>query len=297
MLRHYIRQAARVGMQFVFSRRQFKLFLQTSMRDLDLRLQALASVTDFFGGIVRPIVIRAPFGQSMLVVAPHQDDEAIGCGGALALQRKDGGAAAVIVLQDGADEHVKVSMTREELRELRNDESRASARVAGIADPVFLGLSDLAGKSQEATAAVHEIIEREMIDVVFTPFVLDGHPDHRACSGIVANALASVGRDIRVLQYEVWGHCIPNVAVIVDDVIEKKREMLRCFAIANSANDYVNSTLGLNMFNSRLLPAGEARFVERYFELPRKEFVELMAAVNAAALRLERKGSELSVTN
>jgi LmbE family N-acetylglucosaminyl deacetylase len=41
----------------------------------------------------------------MLVVAPHQDDEVIGCGGALALQVRSGNPAAIVVLQDGADEH------------------------------------------------------------------------------------------------------------------------------------------------------------------------------------------------
>ena len=123
-----------------YSGKQFKLLLRMTLEQLDIRLQALASLTDFFSAVVTPIPITAPFGKSMLVLAPHQDDEAIGCGGALALQVLNGNVASAVILQDGADEHESVSMTREALVELRNQESSDAARLVGIDPPIFLGL-------------------------------------------------------------------------------------------------------------------------------------------------------------
>jgi LmbE family N-acetylglucosaminyl deacetylase len=284
-MRNHARRAAHALIEVLFARRRFKMLLRATMQELDLRMQALASATDFFSTIVRPVVVKAPFGCSMLVVAPHQDDEAIGCGGALALQRRSGNHAAVMVLQDGADEHAEVGMAREELRDLRNAESRAAARAIDIEPPICLGLQDLRANADDAVRELQSLIEGRRVDAIFTPFVLDGHRDHRACNYIVARALADAHRDIRVLEYEVWSQCIPNVLTIIDEVIDKKMEMLACFAFANRAIDYAHATKGLNMFHSRLLPAGRALYVERFFELPRREFIALVRQVEVAERR------------
>lgn len=285
MLRDQLRKAKDLLVQLVTSRRQFKLLLRVTTERLNLRLQALASLTDLFSTVVAPIPISAPFGDSVLVVAPHQDDEAIGCGGALALQALSGRSASVVILHDGADEFQDVSMTRTELQQLRNAESRQAAREIGIDAPIFLGLRDLRVGVDATASALRRIIEERRVDAVFTPFVLDGHPDHRACNFIVARALADLHRPIRTLQYEVWSHCIPNVLVIIDRVAEMKDRMLACFALANKAHDYTHATKGLNMFHSRLLPAGKARYVECFFEMPRQEFVRLVDRVEQAESR------------
>jgi LmbE family N-acetylglucosaminyl deacetylase len=282
MFRHYLRQTKSLLLQMFYSGKQFKLLLRITLEHLDIRLQALASLTDFFSAVVTPIPITAPFGKSMLVVAPHQDDEVIGCGGTLALQVLNGNAASAVILQDGADEHDSVSMTREALVELRNQESRDAARMVGIDSPIFLGLRDLSLNADATALALRQIIEERHVDAIFTPFVLDGHPDHRTCNFILARALSKSNRTIRILQYEVWSLCIPNVVVVIDSVADKKWEMLACFRFANKAFDYAHATKGLNMFHSRLLPAGQANYVECFFELPRKEFVELVEKLERA---------------
>ena len=71
--------------------------------------------------------------------------------------------------------------------------------------------------------------------------------------------------------------------VIIDEVIEDKKKMLSCFQWANTAVDYTHSTIGLNMFHSRMLGAGQCRYAERFFEVPRKEYIELVERVRASA--------------
>jgi hypothetical protein len=36
------------------------------------------------------------------------------------------------------------------------------------------------------------------------------------------------------------------------------------------------------MYHSRMLGAGECRFAERFFEIPRKEYIELVERIRAA---------------
>ena len=285
MIREYARRAYRTLLPFLYSHSQFKLFLKAGLGDIDVRTQTLASLTDFFSQFVRPIPIRAPFGKSVLVVAPHQDDEAIGCGGAVALQVRSGKSAYVVLLQDGADEHGDLGMSRQSLTEMRNAESRCAAAVLQMEPPRFLNHASLEKGIPQATEELLRILTDRKVDAVFTPFVLDGHPDHRTANYILAQALKKIPWNVRVLGYEVWGLSIPNVLVIIDEAIEEKLKMIGCFTFANKAVDYVHSTKGLNMYRSRLLGAGECQYAECFFELPRTEFIDLVEKIRAAESR------------
>lgn len=284
-LREYIRGAYRKILPLLYARRDFKLLLKTTVETYNLRLLQLASVADYFSNFVRPISIRAPFGSSMLVVAPHQDDEAIGCGGVLALQVRANSPAFIVLVQDGGDGHEELGMTRPELVALRNEESRRAAALLGIESPRFLGNANLTESAAQASKDLREIIIHRKVDAVFVPFLLDGHPDHRVTNYILADALRRIDWQVRVFGYEVWGLCIPNVIVVIDEVIGHKLDMLACFEFANKALDYVQSTEGLNMYRSRLLGSGMCKYAECFFEVPRQEYIELVDRVQAAEYR------------
>ena len=279
MIRDYLRRAYRTLLPVLYARSDFKLLLQTSIENVDSRVRDLAVATDYFSGFLRPIPIRAPFGESMLIVAPHQDDEIIGCGGALALQARTGRRAGVVMLCDGAGEYADFGLTREELRDRRNGESRRAAALAGVEAPIFLDYPDLASTESEAAAALARILRERRVDVVFTPWLLDGHPEHRSACRATARALAEVGGNIRVMSYEVWGLLIPNVILTIDAAMPGKLEMLACFETANRAVDYVNSTEGLNMYRSRLLGSGVCKYAECFFEAPSAEYIKLVENV------------------
>jgi LmbE family N-acetylglucosaminyl deacetylase len=281
MIREYLRRGYRTLVPLLYARSNYKLFLKVGLGELDLRLQQLASVTDLFSSAVRPIPIQAPFGRSMLVLAPHQDDEIIGCGGALALQAAAGSPARIVVLQDGADGCEEVGMRREELAALRNNESRRAAAVLGLEEPRFLGHANLAAESREAVQEVTEMILETRADAIFVPFPLDGHWDHRTTSYILADALKTVGWNVRVFGYEVWSFCIPNVIVVIDQAIDRKMKMLACFEFANKAVDYVETTKGMNMYRSRLLGSGMCKYAECFFEAPKAEYIELVQRIRA----------------
>jgi LmbE family N-acetylglucosaminyl deacetylase len=142
--------------------------------------------------------------------------------------------------------------------------------------PRFLNHAHLGENISRAAEELRSILTERKVDAVFTPFLLDGHPDHRTTNEILAVALQKIPWDVRVFGYEVWGLCIPNVLLIIDEVMDEKLEMLSCFTFANKAIDYVHTTKGLNMYRSRLLGAGECRYAECFFEVPRVEFIELV---------------------
>jgi LmbE family N-acetylglucosaminyl deacetylase len=283
VIRELFRTGYRSLLPLVYARTNFKLFLKTSFADQDARLQQLAAATDYFSSTIRPIPVQAPFGRSMLVVAPHQDDEAIGCGGALALQVRANAAAYIVMVQDGADGHEELGMKREDLAALRNAESCRAAAVIGVEPPRFLNHADLVADARQGSAELQSILRERRVDAVFIPFFLDGHPDHRSANYMLADALSGVDGDVRVFCYEVWGLTIPNVIVVIDDVMDQKMKMLDCFEFANKAVDYAHSTKGLNMYHSRMLGAGICQYAERFFEIPKREYIEVIQKVREAS--------------
>jgi len=278
-IRNYLKQLQQLAITIGFSRSRYRFFLKSSIAGIDEKSRRLIAATDYYGTDIRPISTAAPFGQSMLVLAPHQDDEAIGCGGAMALQVESGGRLTTVVLQDGGSEHLAVNMTRDALTQLRNQESTNAAAVLGLPAPTFLNLQSLSASHVDAVNFLRRLIAEQRVDAIFTPHILDDHIDHRSTNLILADALCGISHDVRVFGYEVWGLAVPNVIVPIDRVVHKKMDMLRCFPFANSAVDYLNATIGLNMYRSRLLPVDEAKYAECFFEINKTDFIDMVSSV------------------
>ncbi len=281
-LRNGARRLYREMMPLLYGRTNYKLFLQRSFVSLDRRAAAILCSTNVLPGFIRPVPIKAPFGRSMLVVAPHQDDEIIGCGGAMLLQKQAGLDVHVVFTQDGGNEHAEDGRTREEQIAIREAEACAVAAAMGIPEPVFLRSAQLRGEDEERLITrLTEEMERIRADAVFTPFFLDYNYDHQLTNFVLAEALARTTLQPRVYGYEVWGLTVPNVIVNIDTVQDEKSRLLSMYPSQLSGKDYVHGITGLNMFHSLHFGAGDCRFAERFFEMPSAEFVETVRAIRA----------------
>ena len=279
-LRNYLRSAYRTSLHVAFARSRYRFFMRASFTQLDDRIRRLALATDVLSSVLGPVLLDPPFGRSMLVVAPHQDDELIGCGGSILRQVGAGGAARVAFVQDGGSEHEEDGLARQELVAIREAEARRVAAAIGVETPTFLAYPSLNWESVPSVAeSLRAEIESSRADALFVPFFLDTNEDHRVVSLATAEALASQSRKIRVFSYEVWGLCVPNTAVIIDAVVARRNELLGLYASQLSGTDYVTSTTGLNMYRSRPFGAGTCKYVEAFLELPAADYTDVVRKV------------------
>lgn len=145
--------------------------------------------------------------RSLLVVAPHPDDETIGAYGLISRLRRRGAAVRVVVVTDGAASHpASPTWPMERLTRERRRETRRALRLMGLTprDVTFMNLPDggLAGATDAvrrgiATAARH----MPKPALVVGPAENDAHPDHRA---VAAGVRACRVPGIRCLTYPVW---------------------------------------------------------------------------------------------
>jgi LmbE family N-acetylglucosaminyl deacetylase len=271
-------------MPLLYGRTNYKLFLHRTFGSLDRRTAAILGATNVLPAFLKPVPIKAPFGRSMLVVAPHQDDEIIGCGGAMLLQVRAGRAVHVVFTQDGGDEHAEDGRTRGEQVGIREDEARAVANAMGIGEPTFLRKVHLSGEEEVSLAEeLRQEIDRTEADVVCTPFILDYNLHHQRTNFALARALSGTKRHVRVMGYEVWGLTVPNVVVCIDAVADEKSRLLSMYPSQMSGKDYVHAVKGLNMYHSLHFGAGDCRYAERFFEIPSTDFVQVMAVLRQTA--------------
>jgi LmbE family N-acetylglucosaminyl deacetylase len=151
----------------------------------------------------------------VLVVAPHPDDETLGCGGMIAAACDAGRPVFVLVLTDGSASHPKSkAYPAPRLRRLRETESREAARQLGLpaANISFLGLKDAhaphsGDAADQAARAIADHAKACGARTIFTTWRHDPHTDHLAASLLTGRAASLCGAV--VYEYPVWGYTLP----------------------------------------------------------------------------------------
>jgi len=150
------------------------------------------------------------------VIAPHQDDETLGCGGLIALKRDMGVPVSVIFLTDGANSHADRpdlgAIAPNQLIDTRQREAMRALEILGLprSDIHFLDapdgmLNELCGPNKQALVDRLAAImgQRQPLEV-YVPHRKDRHKDHEAVWDLVHEALARAGVEHELYQYLIW---------------------------------------------------------------------------------------------
>jgi LmbE family N-acetylglucosaminyl deacetylase len=169
-------------------------------------------------------------GRRILCLAPHPDDEVLGCGGTLALLAARGASVHVVVVFDGALGDPAGLHPGRDLAGLRRVEAERGGAWLGVERYHFWGLPEGHAPSQhDLEAAVHRLdaLVRELEpDVLLVPWEGDDHPDHRSVARLAAALLEGPGFTGEVWAFEVWSPLAPEELVDVSGVWETKLRAL-----------------------------------------------------------------------
>jgi LmbE family N-acetylglucosaminyl deacetylase/GT2 family glycosyltransferase len=205
-------------------------------------------------------------GERLLVLAPHPDDEVIGCGGLVALHLREGHQVRVVIATDGSEAGDAT---------LREEESKRGLSVLGDISPDFLHFPDrrLGDESDALQREIRKILAEFKPDLIAVPSPVEIHPDHLALARAFCDliqrddSLFATLAVARVAFYEVSAPIRPNTLVDITGVSEAKYEAIRAHESQLGLRDYVSYARGLNAYRAMTLPV-EVRFAEGYWVMP-----------------------------
>jgi LmbE family N-acetylglucosaminyl deacetylase len=211
-------------------------------------------------------------GSRVLVISPHPDDEAIGCGGTLRKHVVDGDHVRVCFLTSG--EHGGHGATEEETRCKREREARISAAILGFHEIEFWGGKDGAFRvNRRIIERLAALIWDYQPDLIYVPNDLESHPDHRAAARLVKAARRRVDIELVVLMFEVWTP-LTTIDEIVDisPFIADKVAAIRAYESQCAVLRFDEAALGLARYRGEMFcwPKHEPEH-GRYAEVFRKQ--------------------------
>ncbi len=184
----------------------------------------------------------------ILVLAPHPDDETIGCGGLIQQAVRAGVAVFIDVLTDGSRSHPNSrSHGRAELAALRRAEAKAAVRRLGINATALRFWPEEDSRLPASGAAADALAERlrhrlgeTRARVVFVTWADDPHCDHKAAFALAEQSLTGLEHPPRLYAYPVWSWTVEAmpanpregrvVRLDIAGELEGKREALSCHA-------------------------------------------------------------------
>jgi N-acetylglucosamine malate deacetylase 1 len=221
-----------------------------------------------------PKLSEVPLGRRLLVVAPHFDDETIGCGGTIRLHAGLGSRVTVVFLTDGGagdrEGHYQ------DIVAVRKSEAVKACGILGVSAMHMLDEPDGRLKStDELCGRLASLISDIAPDAVFCPWPLDDGGDHAEAGRILSESIRMSHCDFRVWLYEVWSALPPNATVDVSAAISAKREALGAYASQLRYRDFVNASCGLNGYRS-LYNLGGRGYAEAFLQMSTGEYGRLM---------------------
>jgi LmbE family N-acetylglucosaminyl deacetylase len=197
----------------------------------------------------------------VLVIAPHPDDEVIGCGGTLRLHADAGGSVDVVYCTMDT--------------EIRRNESVNAARLLGAKNSFYFDypVSSLSAQ-KDFPGRLAAVLEQRKPEIVFLPFWFDNHADHRAVNEALMTAAAKKKFGFMIYAYPVWFPLYPNVLMDIGSAWEKKQEMIRCYPSQLATRDYVKMSQSLGQYWAAVKGHG-LEIVETFFRATVEEYVAL----------------------
>lgn len=227
----------------------------------------------FWGLFKTTTVASATFGgERVWVIAPHPDDETIGCGSAMWMHRNHNDPVRVTVVTDGGAMQ-RSGLKSDDVAGLRNAESRRALKILGVQGE-WLGEPENHWEFNEVVAQFKARLMSDRPSLIYAPSRIDYHPEHHKVAHALAMALThSPHTGLRVRCYQVQ---VPLTRHLVNIEVEgsaSEEKVRRAFAVYASQTGSIRAATRLGRYVAAA--RGDCSRREQFWELTASQFIKL----------------------
>ncbi|WP_192575475.1 PIG-L deacetylase family protein [Butyrivibrio fibrisolvens] len=200
----------------------------------------------------------------ILIIAPHPDDESIGCGGLISLYPSQ---CDIVVMTDGSLGDTAVIPS--EMKEIRKKEFLNAMSLLKIGHSKMMNYSD--GELINYPACMDDI-RFDLYSKVLVPYFKETHSDHIATYKSAVEAINRLDHTtVELWQYETRGAtCDESFYLDISEVIENKLKLISCYKSQVSLYDYVSFSKSLASYHACKKGAA-GRYFEAFIPVTGKE--------------------------
>lgn len=183
--------------------------------------------------------------RKILVLAPHTDDEVIGCGG-LIKKFSSSSSNVYVLFVTVEDERAIVKPTYIKGKNKRIIESENAKKYLNYTSQFYLEIPERniehnAQFKNEITNTILNLLYKYEIDTMLIPNFYDMNPDHRIISKIGLTAIPNGYLLKSIFLYEVWGPVNATHACLLNKKeFDNKINAMKCYETQLSSVDYFN---------------------------------------------------------
>jgi len=230
-----------------------------------------------------PYHVSPAIGERVMVLAPHPDDETLGCGGAVSLLVDAKKKIKVLFLTSGdkAEPEGRGFVGGKHITDyslLREGEAMRALRMLGVSDYEFLRFPDreIHQHYQDALQEISKAVEEFSPDTIYAPSMVELNPDHQAAASLSMEIQGRYAKNrgesshqapMRIVFYEVTTPLRPNTLVDITYVFSRKKKATKRYKSQLKIKNYLRHISSLNTV--RALTVSGPRYVEAFWCIER----------------------------
>lgn len=212
--------------------------------------------------------------KKVMIIAPHHDDETIGCGGSICLHKQKGDEIIIVFVVAGWS-GIPWESDKKRASTIIQNEAKMAGKILDIDRIIELNLEDRnLSVSHSMLLPLITAIREVSPEIIYIPYPNDGDYEHRLVSIAAREAIWISATDYfpeagckkttsakLILGYEVW-RPIENYQLAVDITAyaKKKKNAIRAYKSQIKQKKWEKAVAGLNQF--RGITSGKGEYVE-----------------------------------
>lgn len=226
-------------------------------------------------------------GQTIWVIAPHPDDETVGCAGAIVRHHEAGDRVYILVITDGRGSRA-FGLSPADMASRRYEEAQAAAAILNVNQLIWFGLPEYQWDVDQLTGELAAAWRTYPApDVLYAPSRVDFHPEHLKVAAAVAVALRD-RPDVTVRVYPIQVPLTAVLANVICDVSAEAEGIQSAITVYGTQRHNIGSALRQRRYAAAFY--GRGRLVESFWEMPAGWYVDLHLGESASGSQRPFRG-------